>query len=399
MLAVAAAVMLAAVACRTPAGAAAALPGRASGTAVVVASFNFPESELLAAIYALALLQAGIPARLQLGLGPRERVQPALAGGVVDVVPEYLGAALASLDPAAAAGSGPAAVRQELARALARWDVQVLQPAAAQNQDSLAVPRATATRLRLRTVSDLVRFAPQLVLAGPPECPRRPSGLPGLRRVYGLQFARFVPLAAEQDRIDALRRGAADVAVTGTAGGHLAAGGLVLLADDRQLQPPGNIVPVVRTSTAARYQTRLAGALDAVSARLTTSDLIALNQRITVPGTTVLAEARAWLAHQGILPAPDLAVQVAHNHHAAFATAASHAAMASTSRQKRTGRSPCRCILRSWHTRCRGWPDGFDGRRPIGGLGRLVHAAGHRVVPACARPGCVPATAVRHQRA
>jgi len=283
MLAVAAAVVLAVVACRVPAGAAAALPGRTPGT-VVVASFDFPESELLAAIYALALLQAGIPARLQLGLGPRERVQAALAGGVVDVVPEYLGAALASLDPAAAAaGSGPAAVRHELARALARQDVQVLQPAAAQDQDGLAVTGATAGRLRLRAVSDLARFAPQLVLAGAPECPRRPCGLPGLRRVYGLQFARFVPLAAEHERIDALRRGAADVAVTGTAGGHLAGGGLVLLADDRQLQPPGNIVPVVRASAAARYQTRLAGALDAVPARLTTHDLIVLNQRIAVP--------------------------------------------------------------------------------------------------------------------
>lgn len=282
MVAVAAAVMLAAVACRAPA---AALPGRAPGTAVVVASFSFPESELLAAIYALALLQAGIPARLQLGLGPRERVQAALAGGLVDVVPEYLGAALAHLEPAAAAaGSGPAAVRHELARALARWDVQVLQPAAAQHRDGLAVTRATATWLRLRTVSDLVRFAPQMVLAGPPECPQRPSGLPGLRRVCGLQFARFVPLATGQEHIAAVRQGAADVAVTGTTGGHLAAGGLVLLADDRQLQPPGNIVPVVCASAAARYQTRLASALDAVSARLTTADLIALSQQITVPG-------------------------------------------------------------------------------------------------------------------
>ena len=60
------------------AGTAAASPERAPGTSVVVASFNFPESELLAAIYALALMQAGIPARLQLGLGPRELVQPAL---------------------------------------------------------------------------------------------------------------------------------------------------------------------------------------------------------------------------------------------------------------------------------------------------------------------------------
>ena len=84
------------------AGTAAASPRRAPGTSVVVASFNFPESELLAAIYALALMQAGIPARLQLGLGPRELVQPALAQGLVNVVPEYLGTALASLEHGAA---------------------------------------------------------------------------------------------------------------------------------------------------------------------------------------------------------------------------------------------------------------------------------------------------------
>ena len=137
-------------------GTAATPPGRAPGTAVVVASFNFPESELLAAIYALALMQAGIPARLQLGLGPRELVQSALAQGLVDVVPEYLGTALTSLKPGAdVAMSDPVAVRHELVRALARWHVQVLQPAAAQDQDGLVVTGATAARLRLRTVSDL----------------------------------------------------------------------------------------------------------------------------------------------------------------------------------------------------------------------------------------------------
>jgi osmoprotectant transport system substrate-binding protein len=200
--------------------------------------------------------------------------------------------------------SDPAAVRRELARALARWPVQVLQPAAAQDQDGLAVTRATAARLRLRSISDLGPFAPQLVLGGAPECPRRPSCLPGLRRVYGLEFARFVPLDTEQERVEALGRGVADVVVTGTASGYLTSGDLVLLADDRELQPAGNIVPVVHAGAAARYGARLAGALDAVSARLTTSDLIYLNRQITVAGQNVLAEARGWLERQRILPEP-----------------------------------------------------------------------------------------------
>ena len=301
----AAAVALAVLASCASAAAAATPPGRAPGTAVVVASFNFPESELLAAIYALALMQAGIPARLQLGLGPRELVRHALAQGVVDIVPEYLGTALTSLEPGTdVATSDPVAVRHELARALARWHVQVLQPAAAKDQDGLVVTSATAARLRLRTVSDLGPLAPQMVLGGAPECPQRPSCLPGLRRVYGLEFARFVPLDTEQERIDAIGQGVVDVVVTGTAGGYLASGDLVLLADDHQLQPVGNIVPVVRADAVERYGARLAGALDAVSARLTTSDLIYLNRRITVAGQNTLAEARAWLERQGILPEP-----------------------------------------------------------------------------------------------
>ena len=286
-------------------GRAAATPtGRAPGTAVVVASFNFPESELLAAIYALALMQAGIPARLQLGLGPRELVQPALAQGLVDVVPEYLGTALASLEPEVGVASDPVAVRRELARVLARWHVQVLQPAAAQDQDGLVVTGATAARLRLRTVSDLGPLAPQMVLGGAPECAQRPSCLPGLRRVYGLEFARFVPLDTEQQRIDAIEQGVVDVVVTSTTGGYLTRGGLVLLADDRRLQPAGNIVPVIHAGAMERYGARLAGTLDAVSARLTTNDLIFLNWRVTIAGKNILAEARAWLERQGIVPEP-----------------------------------------------------------------------------------------------
>src|SRR5215468_2769220 len=98
-----------------------------NGGPVVVASFNFPESELLAAIYGLAIRHAGIPVRFQLGLGPRELVQPALEQGLADVVPEYLGTALTSLEAHPGVPmTDPPAVRAALARALARWHVHVM---------------------------------------------------------------------------------------------------------------------------------------------------------------------------------------------------------------------------------------------------------------------------------
>ena len=277
----------------------------AHGGAVVVASFNFPESELLAAIYGLAIRHAGIPVQLRLDLGPRELVQPALEQDLVDVVPEYLGTALTSLQPRPGVPmSDPAAVRAALTRALARWHVQVMTPAAAQDQNGVVVTAATARRLGLRKVSDLRRAASRLVLGGAPECPDRPYCLPGLRKVYGLGFARFVPFDTEPQRVTALREGVVDVAVLDTTDGNLATGDLVLLSDDRHLQPAENVVPVITDSAIARYGNRLTGAVNAVSAQLTSKELLFLDWRVEVAGADVLAEARGWLERHGILPRP-----------------------------------------------------------------------------------------------
>lgn len=288
-----------------PSGTTAKPPPGAGGDAVVVASFNFPESELLAAIYGLAIEHAGIPVRMQLDLGPRELVQPALQQGLVDVVPEYMGTALTSLGPVTGVTmQDQAAVRDALTRAYARWHVRVLQPAAAQDQNGFAVTRGTASRFHLRTVSDLGPVALRLTIGGPAECPNRQYCLVGLRTVYGLRFAKFLPFDTEQQRVAALGDGVADVVVLFTTDGYLATGDFVLLADDRRLQPAENVVPVVSAKTVARYGTRLVDALDAVSARLTTKGLIFLNWRVTVAGKDVLAEAHGWLQRQGILPRP-----------------------------------------------------------------------------------------------
>ena len=296
---------LALLAACQPGAAPAGRGGGAHGGTVVVASFNFPESELLAAIYGLAIRHAGIPVQLQLDLGPRELVQPALEQGLVDVVPEYLGTALTSLQPAPGVPmSDPAAVRAALARALAQWHVQVMTPAAAQDQNGVVVTDATARRLGLRKVSDLRRAAGRLVLGGSPECPDRAYCLPGLRRVYGLGFARFVPFDTEPQRVTALREGVVDVAVLDTTDGNLATGDLILLTDDRHLQPAENVVPVITSSAMARYGNRLAGAVNAVSVQLTSKELLFLDWRVEVAGADVLAEARAWLERHGILPRP-----------------------------------------------------------------------------------------------
>jgi osmoprotectant transport system substrate-binding protein len=275
-------------------------PGPAS--AVVVASFAFPESGVLAEIYAQALEHVGVPVRRELNLGPRELVQPALRQGLVDVVPEYLGSALASVAPEARVDTqDPAAVRSALARSLSAWGLRVLAAAPASNQNGLVVRRETADRLDVRAVSDLRGTAQRLSLAAPPECPMRPYCLQGLRDVYGLRFAHFLAFETETQRVTALNEHVVDVALLFTTDGHLATGNLVLLRDDRGLQPAENVVPIATSRAVERYGDRVVRTLDAVSARLDTASLVFLNWRVSVAGKDVTGEARGWLRRHGLL--------------------------------------------------------------------------------------------------
>ena len=268
-----------------------------SDNAVVVASFNFSESQLVAEIYAQALERAGIPVQRQLDLGPRELTQPALLQGFVDVVPEYLGTALESLAPAASAATrhDPAAAEAALGDVVTPYRLEVLRPAPAQDQNGLVMLAARANALGIRTTSDLARH-PELVLGGPPECPSREFCLRGWQDAYRLSFAQFMPFATLAQEQTALEQGVIDVAVMFTTDGRLADPALVLLDDDRHLQPLENVVPIVSLRVLDKYGPRLTQALNAVSAELSTANLTFLNWRVDIDGKKVADEAAGWLS-------------------------------------------------------------------------------------------------------
>lgn len=270
--------------------------------AVTVASYNFPESVLLGETYAQALEVAGVPVRRELDLGPREVVAPALEQGIVDVLPEYVGTGLAFLmDEPADEGSALAETMRRLEQAYADRGARVLTPAPAENQNGLVVTSSTALAYGLSTVSDLVAVAGALSLGGPPECPERPFCLPGLELVYGLRFQRFVPLdSGGRLTLAALVGGDVDVGLLFTTDGNLTSSELVLLEDDRSLQPPENVVPVVREEVFERHGQVVAERLDAVSAELTTAELAAMNERLA-SGEEAEAVAAAWLEGEGLI--------------------------------------------------------------------------------------------------
>lgn len=268
--------------------------------AVVVASFNFAESELLAEVYAQALEDEGVRVRRELGLGTRELVLPALRQGLVDVVPEYVGSVLDATAPRSAADrSDLADVVAALDAAVAPWGLAVLEPSAASNQNVVVV-RADLARIHdLVAISDLRSLAPSSTIGGPPECPRRSRCLAGLDDRYGLHFEAFVPLAGADLVRRALLDGVVDVGVLFSTDAALAGSELVALADDRHLQPLDDVVPLVRS--AVLDDPRIRRALDEVSEELTTRSLRFVNWRLVNAGTSVADEARGWLVRHGLV--------------------------------------------------------------------------------------------------
>ena len=177
--------------------------------AITVGSFDFPESELLAEIYAQALTRAGFKVDRSFDLGPRELVMPALQEGLIELVPEYEGSALAFIGGKPT--SSERATERALGSALAPRRLRIVAAAPAEDQNTFVVTRLTARRFGLSRLSDLATTGAALRLGGPVECPDRPLCMKGLEEVYRARFASFVSLDAGGPlTIRALREGFVD---------------------------------------------------------------------------------------------------------------------------------------------------------------------------------------------
>jgi len=120
------------------------------------------------------------------------------------------------------------------------------------------------------------QIASQMILGGPPECPTRPFCEKGLTDKYGLKFKDFKPLDAGGPLTKAaLDRGDIQIGLLFSSDGSIAAKGYVVLNDDKHLQNADNVVPVGRS---AALKPDAVSVLNQIDAKLTTSDLAAMNK-------------------------------------------------------------------------------------------------------------------------
>jgi osmoprotectant transport system substrate-binding protein len=272
---------------------------------VVVGSASFSENETLAAIYAAALKECGYSTSTKT-FDSREVYYPALKKGDLQVVPEYAATLTDFINDQQNGANAPSkasgdinttitALRGELPSNLA-----ALNPAAATDKNAFAVLKSFATAHHITTTSQLATYSKShpVTLAGPPECPTRPFCEPGLKSTYGMKIAGFKqtdeggPLT-----IKAITSGKATVGLVFTSDPTIAAKGLVVLTDDKQLQASDNVVPLVAKSLA---NGAAASALNAVNAKLSQATLVSLNKAVEVDHGQPSQVASQFLQQEGL---------------------------------------------------------------------------------------------------
>jgi osmoprotectant transport system substrate-binding protein len=275
------------------------LSGSSNGT-VVIGSANFPENHLLAEIYSIALKAKGVKVTDKFNIGSREVYYPEIKKGAVSIIPEYNGTLLTvAVDPSSTAATTAqvnAALKADLPSSM-----EILNSSTAIDSDSVTVTQAFATAHHLTSSSSIGALAPYastMVFGGPPEFATRSDGIAGLRKNYGLTFKSFDPLDESGPiTIKALQDGTVQAADVFTTTPQIITDHFVTLADPKFNFAAQNVTPLVYKKA---MTPTIVATLNAISAKLTTADLLQIDTAVIVNHDSYESVAMGWLQAHGL---------------------------------------------------------------------------------------------------
>ena len=170
----------------------------ADASTIVVGSANFPESRCSPRSTPGARRPRASRSTKKLNIGSREAYIPALKDGSIDLIPEYTGVLLQYFNKDAN-GDRRRTASTPSCRRRCRATLTVLDKSAAEDKDAVVVTKATADEVERQVDRRPAGKCRQLTVGGPPEWKTRPTGIPGLKKIYGLDVqgrsARSTPAA------------------------------------------------------------------------------------------------------------------------------------------------------------------------------------------------------------
>jgi osmoprotectant transport system permease protein len=259
---------------------------RRGGKPLVVGSKRFTESYVLGEIATRTLVASGRPAVHRQGLGNTGILEQALASGSVDLYPEYTGTIVREILKREGNPS-----LDELNGWLAPRGLKVAVPLGFGNTYAIAMPKARADALGVRTLTDLAARAASgtaVRLGLSHEFLQRADGWPGLARAYG--WAGAAPTGIDHGiAYDALAAGRIDATDVYSTDAQIERAGLVVLVDDRRFFPAYDAVLLMRREV-------VPGALAGLAGRIDARAMIAMNAEVELDGRRFADVAERFLA-------------------------------------------------------------------------------------------------------
>ncbi len=281
--------------------------GSADKGNVVVGGQDFTESQVLAAIYAQILENEGYSVETKL-VTTRDVYLPELSSGGVDIVPDYLAGITDYLNTEKNGPDAPQVSTNDPDETLAALEplaeekgISILPPSDATDQNAYFVTQEFADENSLTTLSDFAALGKPIKLGANPDCEGRADCERGLTETYGFEITEIVPLGFGSAQVkDAVSKGEIDMGQTGTTDGSLEGLGLVLLEDDKGIQPAQNLTPAVNSDFLAENPD-LEDVFNELSAALTTDELAAMNLAVDVERQKPEDVAAQFLEDKGLL--------------------------------------------------------------------------------------------------
>ncbi|MEA2276940.1 MAG: osmoprotectant transport system substrate-binding protein [Solirubrobacteraceae bacterium] len=267
---------------------------------VTIGTKDFTEEFILGELYRQALVAKGYTVTLKKNIGATEIIDKALTSHQIDAYPEYTGETVATVAKRNEAAK-TAAEEYTLAKQFyASRGETVSDPTPFQDVDAIGTTKAFAQKNGLTTMSDLKKLK-SFTLAARPEFKGRQQGLAGMKKVYGIDNAKFVQLSLGV-QYQALDSGKADTADVFTTDAQLASGKYAVLKDPKGVFGFQNVAFVIDDAKLAKLGgSQFMGIIDSVNKLLTTPAMTSMNKAVAIDKQDEATVAKQFLHANGMV--------------------------------------------------------------------------------------------------
>jgi osmoprotectant transport system substrate-binding protein len=267
---------------------------------IVIGAKDFTEQVVLGELLAQEIeASGGGTVERRFWLAGSYLCQQALVSNRIDGYVEYTGTALTAIlkQPL---DRDAARVNARISRLYEeRYQVRVGPGLGFEDTFAMVVRGADARQMHLKTISDVIPYAPKWRLGVGYEFAERPDGLRGLSAAYGLRFAgepRTMELGLLYRSLAAKQ---VDIVAGNSTDGAIRALDFLALEDDRHYFPPYEAVPLVREESLKRWP-QIGVAMQRLAGRVSADEMRAMNLAVDGEHRDVADVVREFRVRKGL---------------------------------------------------------------------------------------------------